>query len=139
MVSQSDLTPRNPSTLSGTGDRILLFPNARSHNGWSWPIQVLALGVSLATAGFSAAVAQQPPTLSAALDAANGALKTCLQRHYRANIDSTSEYRLGADLAADCRAEWDQVLSTCVASAQHTPQFCDAQTKMMLLGFVPMR
>ncbi len=73
------------------------------------------------------------------MEAANGDLKACLQRNYRADIDSTTDHRSGAGLVAACKSQWDQVIAVCVGPVRRTPQYCDAQTKMMLLGFVPMR
>jgi hypothetical protein len=102
---------------------------------------VLMLGITLVLASALPALGQThaPQESSAALEAANGDLKTCLQRHYRADVDSTSDYRSGAGLIAACRTQWDQTTAVCVGPDRRTPQYCDAQNKMMLLGFVPMQ
>jgi hypothetical protein len=103
------------------------------------PMLLLGITLVLAYAPLALGEAAPPQEPSAALEAANGDLKACLQRHYRADVDSTADGRSGAGLIAACRTQWDQVTAVCAGLARRTPQYCDAQTKMMLLGFVPMR
>ena len=72
------------------------------------------------------------------LDIANGKLKTCLQRHYEPGNDDMARYRLGDQLIAACRVEWETAEAACTEQPERTREYCDAQTNMMLLGFVPM-
>ncbi len=72
------------------------------------------------------------------LEMANDKLKTCLQRHYDPGHDDMAQYRLGDELVTACRIEWEASKSACAEQSGKTQGFCDAQTKMMLLGFVPM-
>ena len=69
---------------------------------------------------------------------ANDKLKTCFQRHYEPANDDMAKYRLGDQLIATCRIEWETAKSACTEQPEKSHEYCDAQTKMMLLGFVPM-
>ncbi len=103
-------------------------------------LALFVLGSVLWLSGLSSASGQVGGAQGsvAPLDTANDKLKTCLQRHYQADNDSTSQYRLGDDLVAACRTEWDQAIATCTDQAKRPTEYCTGQTNMMLMGFVPM-
>ena len=96
-------------------------------------------GALLALCG-SGALGQvsEAPVVANQLEMANGKLKTCLRRNYDPGRARIAQYRSGDELITACRIEWEASKSACAEQPGKTQEYCDAQTKMMLLGFVPM-
>ena len=100
----------------------------------------MAIGATLVPGCASTASAQVSGSRPAPADseAANADLKTCLQRRYAPEKDNMAQYRSGDRLVAACKVEWDAAEAACAKLPGNSRDHCDAQTKMFLLGFVPM-